>query len=144
METELYASFQHYLVSIIHQQDWYKYKLFNINYSNLKLALFYLKADVPSPQQTLKFDLSISVVTLKVKARSPKPNQAFIMPLSYIHVNLVPTCSLANEISIKSHTDDEGNSHAKKNTIRAPPLQWGVHYNFFKFFFDLAMLSAIR
>ena len=38
--------------------------------------------DVPQPQ-TLKFGLLSSAVTLKIKARSPKPNQAMLCPCKF-------------------------------------------------------------
>ena len=37
--------------------------------------------------------------TLKIRARSPIPNQVFIMSKCYIQSNLVPICTLVHEIS---------------------------------------------
>ena len=39
------------------------------------------------------------VVTLKIRSRSPKPNQLFIMSQCYIHANLVKIHPLVHEIS---------------------------------------------
>ena len=37
-------------------------------------------------------------VTLKIRSRSPKPIQLFIMSKRYIHANLVKICQLVHEI----------------------------------------------
>ena len=46
-----------------------------------------------------KFDLFISAVALKIRSRSPKPYQVFIMPQCYIQENFVPINPLVQEIS---------------------------------------------
>ena len=65
------------------------------------VVLFYSdKTDAPFPYpapQALKFDLCPPAVTLEIRARSPKPNQVFIMPQYYIHANLFPICQLVHE-----------------------------------------------
>ena len=64
-----------------------------------------------SPRQILKSDLFCSIVTLKIRTRSSKPNlnQVFIMLKCYVHVNLVPTTN-------KLHTDANANRiHTKNN-----------------------------
>ena len=46
-----------------------------------------------------QIDLFCSTVTLKIRTRSPKANQVFIIPQCYIHQNLVPIpkyCKLGN------------------------------------------------
>ena len=52
----------------------------------------------------LKFDLFNSTVTLKIRARSTKPNQVFIMPQCYSNVNLFPIHPLVHVIPARSHT----------------------------------------
>ena len=51
----------------------------SIKYKVLKQMLFSEKTAVPKPH-TLTFDLFCSDETLKIRAKSPKPNQVFIMP----------------------------------------------------------------
>ena len=53
--------------------------------------------DVPQPQ-TLKFGLLSSAVTLKIKARSPKPNQAMSCPCKC-------ESDLAHKITCKQESD---------------------------------------
>ena len=62
-----------------------------------KLALFFRGNRCPLPQM-LKFELFHSALTLKTRARLPKPNPIFIMPKYYIHANLVPICPVVDEI----------------------------------------------
>ena len=46
----------------------------------------------------LKFGGLSLAVTLKIRSRSPKPIQPFIMSKCYIHANLVEICRPVNEI----------------------------------------------
>ena len=55
-----------------------------------------------SPPQTLIFDLFLTTVTLKIRPKSPKPNQVFIMPQCYFHVNFVPGSSQKQYVPLPS------------------------------------------
>ena len=46
----------------------------------------------------LKFGSLSPAVTLKIRLRSPKPNQLFILSQCYIHTNLVKIHPLVHEI----------------------------------------------
>ena len=52
----------------------------------------------------LKFGSLSPAVTLKIRARSPNPNQLFIMSQCYIHANLVKIHSPVHEISCKQES----------------------------------------
>ena len=52
----------------------------------------------------LKFGSLSSTVTLKIRSKSPKPNQLFIMSHCYIHANLVTIHPLVHEISCKQES----------------------------------------
>ena len=49
----------------------------------------------------LKFGISSPALTLKIRSRSPKPNQLFKMSQCYIHANLVKIHPSVHEISCK-------------------------------------------
>ena len=62
-------------------------------------------------------------MTLKTKARSPKPNKAFTMSQCYIHDNLVPIQPLVHEIS---NTEESLRQMPMPiPTGSTPKLQWG-------------------
>ena len=52
----------------------------------------------------LKFGSLNPAVTLKIRSRSPKPNQLFIMSQCYIHANLVKVHPPVHEISCKQES----------------------------------------
>ena len=52
----------------------------------------------------LKFGSLSPAVTLKIRSRSPKPNQFFIMSQCYIHANLVKIHPPVHEISCKQES----------------------------------------
>ena len=52
----------------------------------------------------LKFGSLNPAVTLKIRSRSPKPNQLFIMSQCYIHANLVKIHPPVHEISCKQES----------------------------------------
>ena len=52
----------------------------------------------------LKFGSLSPTVTLKIRSRSPKPNQLFIMSKCYIHANLVKIHPPVHEISWKQES----------------------------------------
>ena len=52
----------------------------------------------------LKFGSLSPAVTLKIRSRSPKPNQLFIISQCYIHANLVKIHPLIHEISCKQES----------------------------------------
>ena len=53
------------------------------------------------PRSPLKFGSLSPAVTLKIRSKSPKPNQLFIMSQCYIHANLVKIHPPVHEISCK-------------------------------------------
>ena len=67
-------------------------------------------------------------VTLKIRSRSLKPNQLFIMSPCYIHANLVKFHPAAHEISCKqeSVTPMPTPTGSVPKTICPPPLPWGT------------------
>ena len=77
-------------------------------------------------QALLGFYLAVShAVTLKIRSRSPKPNQLFIMSKCYIHANLVkihPTVPIMQ--TRKCHADTNANADANrirtKNNVPLP------------------------
>ena len=52
----------------------------------------------------LKFGSLSPTVTMKIRSRSPKPNQLFIMSQCYIHANLVKIHPPVHEISCKQES----------------------------------------
>ena len=52
----------------------------------------------------LKFGSLSPAVTLKIRSRSPKPNQLSIMTQCYIHANLFKICQTLHEISFRQET----------------------------------------
>ena len=68
-----------------------------------------------------KFGSSSPAVALKIRSRSPKPNQLFIMSQCYIHANLVKIRQPVHEISC----EQESVTPTLK-PICPPPLQWGT------------------
>ena len=81
----------------------------------------------------LKFGNLSAAVTLKIKSRSPKPNQLFIMFHCYIHANLVKIHPSVHEISCKqeSVTLTPTPTGFAPKTICPPPLRWGHNSHFF-------------
>ena len=61
-------------------------------------------------------------VTLKIRSRSPKPNQLFIMSQCYIHANLVKIQQPVHEILWKQESgadaDADADAYADANRIR--------------------------
>ena len=55
-------------------------------------------------QALLGLNLAVSAVTLKIRSRSPKPNQLIIMSQCYIHANLVKIHPPVHEISCKQES----------------------------------------
>ena len=78
----------------------------------------------------LKIIKMAAMVALKIRARSPKPDQVFPMLQCYIHTNLVPICSLVNVISCTQesvhHTPTPMGSAPK--TINPIPLKQGDNW----------------
>ena len=82
----------------------------------------------------LKFGSLSPAVTLKIKSRSPKPNQLIIMFQCYIHANLVKIHQSVYEISCKQEsvtptltpTLTPTPTGSVPKTICPPPLQWGT------------------
>ena len=66
-------------------------------YTGFTEILFSEKTDV-SPPQRFKFGVFRSIVTMKIMARSPKPQHIFIMAQCYIHASLVPIHPVVQEI----------------------------------------------
>ena len=66
----------------------------------------------------LKFGSLSPTVTLKIRSRSPKPNQLFIMSQCYTHANLVKIHPPVHGISSKQrkcHADADANANANVN-----------------------------
>ena len=84
----------------------------------------------------LKFGSLSPAVTLKIRSRSPKPNQLFIMSQCYIHANLVKIHQLVHEISCKQDsvtpmlmltpTLTLTPTGSTPKTVCPPPLRWGT------------------
>ena len=74
----------------------------------------------------LKFGSLSPAVTLKIRWRSPKPNQLIIMSQCYIHANLVKIHPPANEISCKQESVTLTPTGSAPKTICPPPLRWGT------------------
>ena len=76
----------------------------------------------------LKFGSLSPTVTLKIRSRSLKPNQLFIMSPCYIHANLVKFHPAAHEISCKqeSVTPMPTPTGSVPKTICPPPLRRGT------------------
>ena len=66
----------------------------------------------------IKFGSLIPSVTLKIRSRSPKPNQLFIMSQCYIHANLVKIHPPVHKISCKQSVTLTPNANADANRIR--------------------------
>ena len=80
-------------------------------------------------QALLGLNLAVSpAVTLKIRSRSPKPNQLIIMSQCYIHANLVKIHPPVHEISCKqeSVTLTPTPTGSAPKTICPPPLWWGI------------------
>ena len=80
----------------------------------------------------LKFGSLSPAVTLKIRSRSPKPNQLFVMSQCYIHANLVKIHPPVHEISCKQEsvtltpTLTPKPTGSAPKTICPPPLRWGT------------------
>ena len=84
----------------------------------------------------LKFGSLSPAVTLKIRSRSPKPNQLFNMSQCYIHANLVKIHPPVHEISCKQEsvtptptptlTLTPTPKGSAPKTICPPPLRWGT------------------
>ena len=82
----------------------------------------------------LKFGSLSPAVTLKIRSRSPKPSQLFIMSQCYSHANLVKIRQPVHEISWKQEritptpklTLTPTPTGSAQKTIYPPPLQWGT------------------
>ena len=71
----------------------------------------------------LKFGSLSPAVTLKIRSRSPKPNQLFIMSQCYIHANLVKIHPPVHEISCKQESVKPTPTGSAPKTICPPPLR---------------------
>ena len=80
----------------------------------------------------LKFSSLSLAVTLKIRSRSPKPNQLFIMSQCYIHANLLKIHPPVHEISCKQEsvmltpTLTLTPTGSAPKTVCPPPLRWGT------------------
>ena len=78
----------------------------------------------------LKFGSLSPAVTLKIRSRSPKPNQLFITSQCYIQANLVKIHTPVHIVQTrKCHTDANTNAdriHTKKQSV---PLPFGGGHN---------------
>ena len=79
----------------------------------------------------LTFGSLSPAVTLKIRSRSPKPYQLFVMSQCYIHANLVKIHPLVHDISCKQEsatltpTLTPTPTGSAPKTICPPPLRWG-------------------
>ena len=73
----------------------------------------------------LKFGSLSPAMTLKIRSRSPKPNQLFIMSQCYSHANLVKIHPPVHEISCKqeshANANDDANRIRTKNNMSPSP-----------------------
>ena len=88
----------------------------------------------------LKFGSLSPAVTLKIRSRSPKPNQLFIMSQFYVHANLATIRQPVHEISWKQEKGHQcwrqtptpmlmpTPTGSAPKTICPPPLRWGHNY----------------
>ena len=84
----------------------------------------------------LKFGSLSPAVTLKIRSRSPKPNQLFIMSQCYIRANLFKFHPPVHEISCKQEsvtptptltpTLTPTPTGSASKTMCPPPLRWGT------------------
>ena len=88
----------------------------------------------------LKFGSLSPAVTLKIRSRSPKPNQLFIMPQCYSHANKLKIHTTVHEISCKQEsvmlmptptptlrpTLTPTPTGSAPNTVVTRPLRWGT------------------
>ena len=74
----------------------------------------------------LKFGSLNPAVTLKIRSRSPKPNQLIIMSHCYIHANLVKIHLPVHEISCKQESVTLTPTGSAPKPICPPPLWWGT------------------
>ena len=76
----------------------------------------------------LKFGSLRPAVTLKIRSRSPKPNQLFNMSQCYIHANLVKIHPPVHKISCKQESvmlkPMPTPTGSTPKTICPPPLRW--------------------
>ena len=80
------------------------------------ISTFWLKIGSLSP-----------AVTLKIRSRSPEPNQLFTMSQCYIHANLVKIWQPVHEISCKQESVTPTPTGSAPKTICPPPLSVGGH-----------------
>ena len=76
----------------------------------------------------LKFGSLSPALTMKIRSRSPKPNQPFIMSQCYIHANLVKIHPPVHEISCKESRRRQLHLHQKQYV----PLPFGGGHKNFK------------
>ena len=74
----------------------------------------------------LKFGSLCPAVILKIRSRSPKPNQLFIMSQCYILANLVTIHLLVHEISCIQESVTLTPTGSAPKTICPIPLRWGT------------------
>ena len=78
----------------------------------------------------LKFGSLSPAVTLKIRSKSPKPNQLFNMSQCYIHANLAKIHPPVHEISCKQESVTPTRmltpTGSAPKTICPPPLRWGT------------------
>ena len=74
----------------------------------------------------LKFGSLSPAVTLKIRSKSPKPNQLFIISQCYIHANLVKIHPPVHEISRIQESVMLTPTGSATKTICPPPLWWGT------------------
>ena len=96
---------------------------------SLKSAYQFMRYGAPK-HFWLKFGSLSPAVTLKIRSRSPKPYQLYIMSQRYIHANLVKINTPVHEIlciqeSVTQMPTPTPTGSAPK-TICPPPLRWGT------------------
>ena len=91
----------------------------------LKSANQFMRYGAPSTFW-LKFGSLSPTVTLKIRSKSLKWNQFFIMSHCYIHANLVKIHPLVHELSCKQESVTPTATGSAPKTICSPPLWWGT------------------
>ena len=91
-----------------------------------------------------KFGSLSPAVTLKIRSKSPKPNQLVIMSQCYIHANLVKIHPPVHAISCKQESVMPTPLQQDPHQKRPPPLRWGDILNIASMSMNGYLLRKVR